>query len=405
MIENFLSASIAGTIVGFFSGLVPGLHQNLLIPIFLILLSNFDKFFIISFLVSFAISQNYGNAISSYLLSSPPEDLSLSSLPSQRLAKQGLLLESLKIFVLASAISIPLNVLVTLVLHKYLSILVGSLKKYIGIILLIAIYTILFYEEDKIRSLIIFLVSGILGLYAFNILEFNKAVLALFSGFFALSQIILNLIQNVDFLKEQREDVEVRLPKDKVLIGSLVSVFVGVFSGLLPSLGTSQILLLFQPIMDDRLFIFTSAASSFSNEIFSTTSLYTIQNPRSGLGVYLEESVGKFEFTDFIICLSSFLITGSLSILIFIWTYKKIFNILKRINFKILNTLILATIISIVFYFSGFLGLLILFASTSLGILTISLNVKRSYLMGSLIFSTILIYTGTYQNLIQILKL
>ncbi|MEM5828018.1 MAG: tripartite tricarboxylate transporter permease [Candidatus Aenigmatarchaeota archaeon] len=395
MIDQIIISSFLGSIVGFFSGLIPALHQNLLIPILIPILS-FNEMFLISFLISLAISQNYGNAISSYYLSSPPEELSLSTLPSQRLAKEGLLLEALKIFVLAASISIPVNVLFVFLFHSYISNLIISLEKYIGLILIIAIYTLFFFEKEKAKSFLIFFLSGIIGIYAFNIIEFNKAVLAIFSGFFACSQIIINLFQKQNFLENQKEDVKIKLKKKEILIGIFLSIFVGIFSGLLPSLGITQMLLFFQPILNDRLFIFSSSSSFFSNEIFSTTSLYTIENPRSGLSVYLEKILGNVDYKTFVIMISIFLISSFFASILFLIFYKNFLSLFKRINFKVLNLLVLSLIIFIVFVFSGFIGLLLLFISTSLGLITIHINVNRSYLMGSLIISTVLIYTNYY---------
>ncbi|MEM5830322.1 MAG: tripartite tricarboxylate transporter permease [Candidatus Aenigmatarchaeota archaeon] len=402
MINEILLSSFLGSFVGFVSGLIPALHQNLLIPLLIPLIS-FNEIFLISFLISFAISQNYGNAISSYYLSSPPEELSLSTLPSQRLAKEGLLLEALKIFILAASISIPITSFFILFLHSYISTFISSLERYIGLILIIALYTIFFFEENKLKSFFIFILSGIFGIYAFNIIDFNKAILAIFSGFFACTQIIINLFQKQNFLEYQEKDVKIKLSKKEILIGILLSLFVGIFSGLLPSLSVAQILLLFQPILNDRLFIFSSSASFFSNEIFSTTSLFTIENPRSGLSVYLEKVLGNVTYEIFVLFISIFLISSFFASMLFIFSYKSIMNLLKLINFKVLNVLVLSIIIAIVFVYSGFIGLLLLFISTSLGLITIFSNVNRSYLMGSIILSTILIYTNYYTKVLMFL--
>ncbi|MEM1687581.1 MAG: tripartite tricarboxylate transporter permease, partial [Zestosphaera sp.] len=142
MIEIIIFCLI-GSLIGFFSGLIPSLHQNLLIPIFIPLFLH-NEILAISFLVSLAISQNFGNAISSFYLSSPPEDLSLSTLPSQRLAKEGLLLEALKIYLISAVIIVPITIIFVLFFNYYISKVFVALKDYIGLILLIAVYTIFF---------------------------------------------------------------------------------------------------------------------------------------------------------------------------------------------------------------------------------------------------------------------
>ncbi|MEM5870834.1 MAG: tripartite tricarboxylate transporter permease [Candidatus Aenigmatarchaeota archaeon] len=401
MIEIIIFCLI-GSLIGFFSGLIPSLHQNLLIPIFIPLFLH-NEILAISFLVSLAISQNFGNAISSFYLSSPPEDLSLSTLPSQRLAKEGLLLEALKIYLISAIIIVPITIIFVLFFNYYISKVFVALKDYIGLILLIAVYTIFFFEKEKIKSLLIFILAGFLGLISFNLLDFNKAVLALFSGFFALSQAILNLFQKENFLKNQIEDVEIKISKKELFFGILLALFLGMISGLLPSLGTSQIILIFQPILNDRMFLLLNSAVSFSNEIFSASSTYTIGNPRSGLSVYLEQAFGKPTYEIFILILSIFSLSTFFGCLLFIFFYKRLFKFFQKINFKILNILIILIIITIVFIFSSYIGIIILLTSTSLSLFAIFLNVKRSYLMGSLIFSTILIYTNFYSKFLLLL--
>jgi TctA family transporter len=49
-------------------------------------------------------------------------------------------------------------------------------------------------------------------------------------------------------------------------------------------------------------------------------------------------------------------------------------------------------LIGIVFIFSGFLGIVILIASTFTGIYCNSLNVKKTHMMGCLLIPTILFY-------------
>lgn len=404
-IFRFLIFSFLGSIIGFITGLIPSLHQNILIPLFITIFSVYEESIIVCFLISLAIAQNFGNSISSYYLSSPPEELSLSTLPSQRLAKSGLLLEALRIYILSATISMPITCFFVYFFHSHLSTIVSSLREYIGLILIVAIYTIFFFENNKLKSLIIFISSGLLGLICFNLIDFNRSILAMFTGFFSLSQAILNLFEKENFLKNQKENVKINLDKKQIFLGIIIIIILGVVSGLLPALGPSQMLLIFQPFLNDRMFIFLNSGLMFSNEVFSTASSYTIGNPRSGLSSYLEVKLKKIEYEDFVLILSNFLLSTFFGSMLFLISYRKIFNFLKGINFKIINLLTIFLIIFIIFSTSGIIGLIVLFTSTSLSLITMLLDVKRSYLMGCLIFSTILIYTNLYSHFLSFFKL
>ncbi|MEM0480605.1 MAG: tripartite tricarboxylate transporter permease [Candidatus Aenigmatarchaeota archaeon] len=390
-----------GSLLGFLSGLIPSLHQNLIIPLLITLF--IDKHLAFSFLISLAIAQNFGNFISSLLFSSPPEEISLSLLPSQRLAKKNRLFEAYKISLL-SVFSIPISVLIAFLFSNFLAKFYQYLEIFIAPLLLYFLSLIFYQEEKKLLSLIIFFISGIFGIFAFNFLEFNKAILAMFSGFFAMPNIIINILFPSEILKKQ-EEVEIEMDKFDIFKGISLGIFGGIISGLLPSLGPSQILLTFQSFLNDKVFILASSSMFFSNEIFSLTNSYTIENPRSGLAVYLTQKFGKFEYEDFIISLVSILLASSFGIIFSIFVFSKIFNLVKNLNYRFLNTLIFSIIVLIVLIFSGLEGLLILFISTSLALLTILLEVKRSYLIGSLTFSTLLIYSKTYPYLLMFLNL
>ncbi|KHO48741.1 MAG: hypothetical protein QJ16_C0004G0001, partial [archaeon GW2011_AR1] len=67
---------------------------------------------------------------------------------------------------------------------------------------------------------------------------------------------------------------------------------------------------------------------------------------------------------------------------------------IEKINYEKTSYAILVILLIVVFLVSGFMGILILIASTFTGIYCISLNVKRTNMMGSLILPTILFYFG-----------
>ena len=65
---------------------------------------------------------------------------------------------------------------------------------------------------------------------------------------------------------------------------------------------------------------------------------------------------------------------------------------ITKINYTALSITTLVFLLIIIFFISGFLGLIVLIASTLTGIYCISLGVRRTNMMGCLLLPTILLY-------------
>lgn len=382
---------LIGSILGFFSGLIP-IHQNTYFPFFVLIFSFLDPILLNSFLISFAFSQNFGNFILSYILFVPNDELALSTLPSQRLVKEKKAIEALKISFLFGILCLIIASILNILISNVLGYLRKSLTTIIPLFMTFALALLFYFEENKIKSFLIFLLSGIFGFICFNVLEFQKSIFSLLLGFFALPQLVVNLFQKTNILALQK-DKKIEMNKNEFLKSLAIAVFGGIIAGILPAFGSSQIILLFQPFgLNDKMFIAANSGMMFSNEITSISMLYSIENPRSGLATYLKEINEKINFSMFLFFISVALLSSSISLFLALILYKKLFSIFQKINFRILNLSLIIFLLIATFLYSKLVGLLILFTSFSLGLLCVLIQTKRSYLMGSLILPTLFIY-------------
>jgi putative membrane protein len=122
--------------------------------------------------------------------------------------------------------------------------------------------------------------------------------------------------------------------------------------------------------------------------------LYAISKTRTGAAVAIQQVLGTLTWKLLAVLLFAVLVSGIIS---FFLTKK--FTIffsqrINKINYPVLSigTLIFLTII--VFIFSGFYGLLILVASTLVGVYCNTLPVKKTHMMGCLLIPTIIYYAG-----------
>ena len=63
-------------------------------------------------------------------------------------------------------------------------------------------------------------------------------------------------------------------------------------------------------------------------------------------------------------------------------------------NYRLFSATVLVLILALVYFFTGFFGLLIALVSTATGLLPIYAGVSRTHLMGVLLVPTIMYYLG-----------
>ncbi|HIH52491.1 MAG TPA: hypothetical protein HA284_03060, partial [Nanoarchaeota archaeon] len=245
-------------------------------------------------------------------------------------------------------------------------------------------------EQKKISATIVILLSGFLGLVVLNF-DLKEPLLPLLSGLFGSSSLILTIKNNVQIPKQ--EFTSSKINYFKPILGSLIA---SPLCGFLPGLGSSQAAVLGNTVAktDKKSFLFLLGLTNFLVMGFSFLSVYTISKGRTGVAVAVQTILGEINKKELFLLLIVILISGIIAFFLTKKLAKIIATKINEINYlKIaLFTLILLSILTLLV--SGFMGILILIASTFTGIYCISLNVKRTNMMGSLILPTILFYFG-----------
>jgi len=95
------------------------------------------------------------------------------------------------------------------------------------------------------------------------------------------------------------------------------------------------------------------------------------------------------------------LFTAGIAASICFYLGKRIPKYLERINYTKLSFLIIIFMACMVFLLTGPFGLLIVFTSTSIGILCAYLEVRRSHCMGVLLLPTIFFFAGLTPNILR----
>ncbi|MBI5222846.1 tripartite tricarboxylate transporter permease [Candidatus Micrarchaeota archaeon] len=389
-----------GLFVGFLIGLLPALHYSLLIGLLPLLgLSGFESAIV---LLSIFPSYLVSSSIFSIFFSVPKGENPTSLLPGQRLilsGEGGLLVRTIVIsFIAATLFSLLLFPLSSL----FYSTTYSLVRPYLGYSLILASIFLIARSKNLLLGLLLFLSAGIFGKFVFT-LGLSDPFLPLFTGLFAVPALLLsgdvNLATSAEsgslasqsssssssFVALEKSDLK------SLLSYSLLGTLLCMISNLFPAIGSSGQIAAFGSLLvpfSSVNYLATVSAITVSQVIFSFSSSLSIDKSRIGAIESLSKFssisdnlylfIGLFVFGLFLSCILSLFLSRRLSGF-------------GTLEFSKLSKFILLYLLILVFYLSGFWGLLVLVVGSLIGYLAIKFEIERILLMGCLIVPTILL--------------
>jgi putative membrane protein len=106
----------------------------------------------------------------------------------------------------------------------------------------------------------------------------------------------------------------------------------------------------------------------------------------------IREILTTIDINTLILFLAIILLVGGIVTFLTLYLTKFVIKLIGRVNYSMLALAVIVLITILVFYFSSWLGLLILIVSTGIGIIPNIVNVKRSHSMGCLMLPVILFF-------------
>ncbi len=380
---------LLGVFLGTVTGLVPGLHTNniALVFYFLYIVFGFDGFYFSVSLFSMAITHSFVSFIPSVYMNAPEEGTFLSLSISQKYAQKGLGHKAVFLSVVGGFVaSVLLFVFVPLFFLFYDSV-YYFVRDYVFYFLSVFLIYAVFYGEKRLKKMIVVFLSGLLGLLVLNV-PYNKnfLLLPLFSGLFGVSGL---LAYRGGSFKNGLESVSVST-KD-VFDGGVNGIFASLLSTLIPSLGITSSTLLSKKIFrlksNDSLMV-SLGGSTTLDAFLSVIMIYLVNNARSGVGEIISNMI--FLNKDVVL----------LFLLVFVFVSSVSGFVTLRISRKggmwfnkdFLRYCVLGFVVFMTLFTSGYLGLLVLIASTCLGLYVIRNGFDKTLMNFVLIVPTILFY-------------
>lgn len=385
MFLALLAAISIGICIGIITGLVPGLHVNLaavfLVSISGILLSSFSPLYIGAVIIAMAVTHTFLDIIPSVFLGVPDEETALSVLPGHRLLLRGEGIEAVLLSIFGSLLALVLSLPLVPVLLLVLVPLYTYIEPYIGWILLVACLFLILREKEKTAALVLFSLSGALGIVVLR-LPLSQPLLPLLSGLFGVSMLCMSLRQKVHVPPQKHGTISLEntwhAVPSAVILGSCASF--------LPGLGPAQAAALCSQMikLGEKGFLILTGGLAAANLVLSIVTLYLLDKARSGAVVALS-SIMHISFSDLWLLLCVALIAGGIATVLAIFFSRAFARIIPKIPYTKSSLTVLIFIVFLVFIITGWLGLVVLVVSTAVGIFAYTQPVAKSHMMGCLL--------------------
>ncbi|NCN51750.1 hypothetical protein GW931_01945 [archaeon] len=391
MLLELILFLFGGILFGTVTGLTPGIHINLIGGILISLpFLNLNPIYLVVFVTSMAITHTFLDFIPSVFLGCPDTDTELSILPGHELLKNKKGFEAVYLSNIGSLIAIFLLILILIPSILFMKNFYNLILSLIPYILIGVSLIVVFTEKNKINSLVVFLLTGFLG-YSLLTLPLKEPLLPLLTGLFGASNIILSLKNKTKIPPQEITFPKIKLKKP--ILGALLSA---PFCSFLPGVGSGQAAVIGNVIIKQNRKEFLVLLGIINTLVmgFSFVSLYLIGKTRTGATATIKQFMGNPSTNEMILIVIVIILSGFIAFKLTNFFGKKISKKIEKINYSKISYFTLILLGIVVFLVSGFWGLLVLVVSTLTGIYCISLNIKRTNMMGSLIIPTILFYLG-----------
>lgn len=390
---EILGFTVIGCILGTITGLVPGLHVNT-IALLAINMPKENSLGLMAMIAAMSIVHTFVDFIPSIILGAPSNETFLGVLPGHKLLFQGKGTTAIKLTILgglfagiASVLAMPSFILF---LEKN-----KTLLFYMTPWVLITILALMALDEkDKMPTAIaVIILSSIVGILALKSpVQITQPLFCLATGFFGASALIDSLIKKPQIPEQKKTRLSVS--KSKTGKNCLMALLGGLIVSLMPSIGASQAAFIIGKMlgkMKPKEYLIMLGGTNTSTMMLSFTALFALGKTRTGSAAAISQ-LGKFGMHELLIVSSACLLALGFGAIATELISTKALKLIKKIEYKKINTIILTLITAMVFTISGTTGLIFYTLAAAIGIATINTGIKRTNTMAFLMVPTIMHY-------------
>ncbi len=419
---------LLGFLLGIISGLIPGIHVNnfalvlvALSPLFLKM--GFEPFYIAVIILSNSVTQTFIDIIPSIFLGAPEADTALAVLPGHQLLMEGRGAEAVRLCAIGSAGAVVIALLMAVPLGLFFLNIYSTIDAYIGWLLVLIVVVMIATEKGEVvegqgslvhlkykgYAVILFIISGLLGAFAFDnadkmapLLRFGEPsiLLPLLSGLFGASMLVLSLMTESEIPPQQKVCSFVLSRKTIIrgmFTGSAAGSFVAWLPGVSSAVGTIIARLFIREdknLESSKEFMISLSGANTANAIFSLIALYTIHRARSGAMVAVDEliHVGEWRLSIIAILLIVIICVSIISYYTTIYLGDRISGFLSKIDYSKLCAAVLMLLTLMVIIFTGWFGLLVFMISVPVGMIASFAKIRKTHAMGVILLPVIMYF-------------
>lgn len=244
--------------------------------------------------------------------------------------------------------------------------------------------------KRKVWALIVFLLSGILGIVVLSSIQIKDPLFPLLSGLFGLSTLIISM-------SGQQKIVEQKID-DTVEFGSIWSHAKAAASSalmaVLPALGAAQATILAQFFSRKKSaeeFLIIVGGINTVSVLFVLTTLFLINKARTGVIATMQQFL-TLDFSSYSILLAASFAAVGIAVLLTMHIGKFAANKISRVPYRKISLAIILFIIILIAIFSGPMGLFVLSVSTAIGLIAPKAGIKRIHAMGVLVLPVVIYF-------------
>ena len=398
MLDSIILFAVAGIIAGIITGLTPGLHINTIaiLALGIYRTNDIDPILLSCFIIAMSTAHSFLDFIPSIFFGVPDPATALTVLPTHKMLFKGKGYEALALSVIGGLFGMVILIFFLATIAGLITPAYAKIKPMIPYLLILAISFIILKGTKRKASLFIFIISGLLGTIALKsyMINSNYIMFPLFAGLFGMSNLLMSF-GNISKIPKQKTDIKIRL---KGTFKSSISGFAGgLVAGIIPGLGSSQSAMLVQylgKMKGAKNFIIAVGTIGTIDIILSFLAIYLIGNARSGVAIAVDAIIGTMTKDTLQIFIGIAFLSAGLAAVLTLDIGKAATGIIEKIDYKKTSIAIMLLLTVMTMIFTGIYGLVLLTASTSLGIYTQLIGVRRSILMGCLILPTIVFFLG-----------
>ncbi|MCD6210858.1 MAG: tripartite tricarboxylate transporter permease [Methanophagales archaeon] len=406
-----------GVFLGTLTGLIPGFHPNnvavILVsisPVLMRELHSFDAYafsiIVASAILAMAVTHTFLSFIPAAFIGAPEADTALSLLPAHRLLLEGRVYEATVLSAIGSFGAVIFSLLCLIPFYFIVSSRLFAILQSHLLYLLIGISAILILTESSsermephlaiMLSTMVFIIAGIFGIVLQNLPV--PMYFPAFTGLFGLSTILYSLFYTPEIPPQEIKEPEIRgmgILKSIVsgaVFGSMVSILPGITSA-----HATVMAMLARRNREPEQVILTLSGVNTANVIFCTATLFLTLRARSGTMIAINRIMevqpweGIAPHPALFQLLIAVLTASAFSFFITRYMGKQVSLFFCRIPYRKMLFGIIISLTLLVFVITGWLGLLVLFVATTIGLIPIYTGVKRSNCMGVLLLPIIIV--------------